>query len=116
MLRLVTDENFDGRVLRGLLARLPNLDVVRVQDVGLSGAPDPAILGFAAGERRVLLTQDVRTMTVFAGERLAAGQPMGGVVLVPQVDSVGRVIEALQELVETREAADIEGLILYLKP
>jgi predicted nuclease of predicted toxin-antitoxin system len=116
VLRLVTDENFDGRVLRGLMARLPDLDVIRVQDVGLSGAADPAILEFAAGQRRVLLTQDVRTMTVFAGERLAAGQPMAGVVLVPQVESVGRVIEALQELVETRKAEEMKDQILYLKP
>lgn len=30
MLRVATDENFGGKVLRALLARLPDLDVVRV--------------------------------------------------------------------------------------
>ena len=116
MLRLVTDENFDGRVLRGLLARIPDLDVVRVQDAGLSGAEDPAVLEFAAGEHRVLLTHDVRTMTAFAGERLVAGQSLPGVVIVPQVDSVGRLIDALQELIETQTATDLEDQIVFLKP
>jgi hypothetical protein len=30
MLRLATDEDFNNRVLRGLLRRKPNLDIVRV--------------------------------------------------------------------------------------
>jgi predicted nuclease of predicted toxin-antitoxin system len=115
MPRLLADENLDGRLWRGLVVRMPELDLLRVQDAGLHGAADPVILAFAAKEGRVLLTHDVRTMTVFAGERLAAGQPMGGMVLVPQVDSVGRVIEALQELLESRSEAEWSGQILYLK-
>ena|GEM_PF-3786821 len=34
-MRLLTDENFNGAILRGLVRRLPELDIVRVQDVGL---------------------------------------------------------------------------------
>jgi hypothetical protein len=40
MLRLAADENFNADVVRGLLRRFPNLDIVRVQDAGLSGADD----------------------------------------------------------------------------
>ena len=36
MIGLAFDENFNGDVLRGLLRRSPHLDVVRVQDCGLS--------------------------------------------------------------------------------
>jgi hypothetical protein len=35
MLRLATDEDFNNRILRGLLHRAPDLDVVRAQDAGL---------------------------------------------------------------------------------
>ncbi len=35
MRRFLTDEDFDGRLTSALLARLPGLDLVRVQDVGL---------------------------------------------------------------------------------
>jgi hypothetical protein len=38
--KLLTDEDFDNRILRGLLRRLPELDIVRVQDVGLGGEHD----------------------------------------------------------------------------
>jgi hypothetical protein len=33
MLRFAVDEDFDNRIVRGLLRLLPTLDVVRVQDV-----------------------------------------------------------------------------------
>ena len=36
MLKLASDENFHGDILRGLFRRLHNLDVVRVQDAGLA--------------------------------------------------------------------------------
>lgn len=50
MLRLLADENFNGSIIRGLLRRKPKLDVVRVQDVGLSGADDCTVLAWAAHE------------------------------------------------------------------
>lgn len=74
MLRFLADENFNNDVLRGVLRRNPELDVVRVQDVGLMGVDDPTILEWAANEERVLLTHDVETMTHYAYERVAAGK------------------------------------------
>lgn len=50
MLKWLADENFDNTVVRGLLRRNPNIDIVRVQDVGLSGEHDPTILTWAAGK------------------------------------------------------------------
>ena len=44
MLTLISDENFNGDILRGLYRRRPDLDVVRVQDVGLKAASDQTIL------------------------------------------------------------------------
>lgn len=44
MLRLLSDENFNGDIVRGLLLRCPKLDLVRVQDSGLDGVDDPAVL------------------------------------------------------------------------
>jgi len=40
MLRLAADENPNNDILRGLLRRRPDLDIIRAQDVGLSGADD----------------------------------------------------------------------------
>ena len=44
MLRLATDEDFNNRILRGLLRRQPDLDILRVQDPGLAGRDDEAVL------------------------------------------------------------------------
>jgi predicted nuclease of predicted toxin-antitoxin system len=70
MLLLVSDENFNNDIVRGLLRRNPVLDIVRVQDVGLRGADDPDILEWAANENRVVLTHDAATMAGFAYDRV----------------------------------------------
>ena len=68
MLKLAADENFNNDIVRGLLRRRPTLDIVRIQDIGLSGANDPKVLDWAAQENRVLLTHDVSTITHYAYE------------------------------------------------
>jgi hypothetical protein len=46
----LTDEDFDNDITRALLQRIPDLDLVRIQDIGLRGPSDPAILERAAKE------------------------------------------------------------------
>ena len=84
MVRFLADEGFNNDYVRALRRRRPSADLVWVQDVGLSGQPDPAVLAWAAREGRVLLTHDVATLVGHALARLAAGQPMAGVLVVPQ--------------------------------
>lgn len=55
MLRLLADENFNGDIVRGLLLREPDLDIVRVQDVGLIDATWLAKLPPELAERLQLL-------------------------------------------------------------
>lgn len=82
MLRLAADENLNNDLIRGLRRRNPEIDLVRVQDVGLSGADDPSVLAWAAEEGRVLLTHDVTTLTDYAYVRVNIGHPMPGVIAV----------------------------------
>jgi predicted nuclease of predicted toxin-antitoxin system len=95
VIKILTDENFDGDILRGLLRRLPALDVVRVQDVGLEATPDPDILAWAADQSRVLLTHDRDTVPGFANDRVRAGHPMPGVFLVSNTMPKGQAVEEL---------------------
>jgi len=67
MTALAFDENFNNNVLRGLLRRNPTLDVARVQDAGLAGRNDPAVLAWAATEQRILVSHDVSTLTAYNG-------------------------------------------------
>ena len=78
MLPLLLGENFNGRIYRGLVRDHPNLDIVRVQDVGLRTVDDPDILEWAAENQRVVASNDVKTMPAFAYERMEAGKPMPG--------------------------------------
>jgi predicted nuclease of predicted toxin-antitoxin system len=61
MTALAFDEDFNNDVVRGLLRRKPALDVVRVQDAGLTSLDDPAVLAWAAAEGRVLVSHDVQS-------------------------------------------------------
>ena len=78
MLRFAADENLNNDILRGLLRRVPNLDIVRVQDAGLAGADDPTVLEWAAQEQRVLLTHDVATITKAISRKDYTPFPLGG--------------------------------------
>jgi hypothetical protein len=114
MIRFVTDENFNGIILRGLLRRIPTLDVVRVQDVGLTGASDPEVLVFAAGENRVVLTHDVRTFSKFAYQRIANKEPMPGVFEAGQELPVSAAIDELTLIAECSVEGEWEGQVRHL--
>ena len=114
MLRLAADENFNNAIIRGLLRRKPDLDIIRVQDVGLSGAEDPVVLEWAAKEGRVLLTQDVTTITHHAYERVKAGKSMPGVFEVSRAVPIGTAIEDILLLAECSFEGEWEGQVRYL--
>lgn len=92
-MKFLTDENFEGAIFRGLLRRKPNLDIVRVQDVGLIEADDPTILEWACQTGRILLTHDRRTMLRFAYQRMAEGKLMAGMLVMKATIPVGQAID-----------------------
>jgi hypothetical protein len=114
MLQLVADENFNNDIVRGLLRRRPELDIVRLQDVGLSGADDPTVLEWAARQGRVLLTHDVSTITRYAYDRVRVGRPMAGVFEVSRNVPIGRAIEDILLLAECSLDGEWEGQVRYL--
>jgi predicted nuclease of predicted toxin-antitoxin system len=95
MVRLVSDENFNGDIVRGLLLRQPALDLCRVQDIGLEGADDPTILAWAAANNRIVVTHDRATIPDFAYARGVAGHSMPGIFVVPDRMAVRQAIEEL---------------------
>jgi len=114
MLSLLSDENFNGDIVRGLLLRQPNLDLLRVQDVGLREVDDPAILAWAASNERILLTHDRATMPDFAYNRLVEGEPMAGMFVVNDRMPIRQAIDELSLLVDCSEKAEWKNVVLYL--
>jgi hypothetical protein len=114
MLRLAVDENFNNDILRGLLRRNPQLDVVRVQDAGLAGADDPSVLEWAAREKRLLLSHDVSTLTKYAYDRVRQNQAMTGLFEVGRSVAIARAIEDILLLAECSLPDEWEGQVRYL--
>ena len=95
MLRLLSDENFNGDIIRGLFLRQPNLDLVRVQDVGLQELDDPTILAWAANNDRIIVTHDRATMPDFAYQRLQKNEIITGLFIVSDRISIRQVIDEI---------------------
>ncbi len=114
MFRLLADENFNGDIVRGLLLRQPDLDLVRVQDVGLARANDPDILAGAAANNRIVLTHDRATMSDHAYERVAACEPMPGVFILNDRFPVGQAIQEILLTMECSEQAEWNGRAVRL--
>jgi predicted nuclease of predicted toxin-antitoxin system len=114
MLRFLSDENFNGDIVRGLFLRQPNLDLLRVQDVSLRELDDPAILDWAANNERILLTHDRATMPDFAYDRLLKGQPMSGVFLINDRMPTRQAIDELLLLNTCSQQDEWKGIVLYL--
>jgi hypothetical protein len=114
MMRFAADENFDGRVFRGLLARLPDADILRVQDTPLYEAPDDVLLAWLAAEGRVLLTHDLQTMPAFVYERIAQGLAVPGIIEVRMTAPIGQIINELEVLIGAGQPEDFENIIRYV--
>lgn len=114
MTRFLADENFNNQIVRGVLRQNPKIDIVRVQDVALSGADDPTVLAWAAEEDRIVLTHDVATMIAFASQRIQAGLSMPGLFEVNRRVSVGLAIEEIILIAEYSLEGEWEGQIRFL--
>lgn len=101
--------------MRGLLRRLPDLDLIRAQDVDeIRGVSDPALLAWAATNDRVVLTHDVATLAGHAYRRLAAGLPMLGVFEVSADLPIGVAIDELVLIARASESGEWEGQVRFL--
>ncbi|HKG60398.1 MAG TPA: DUF5615 family PIN-like protein [Pyrinomonadaceae bacterium] len=114
MIRLLTDENVNNNILQGLVRRLPQLDFVSVRDVGLAGSSDLVLLKWAANEQRIILTHDRKTMVRDANQLVAQGEPMAGVIFVPDQLEIGRAINDLEMVLGSSTESDMRNSVEYL--
>ncbi|HEV3078620.1 MAG TPA: DUF5615 family PIN-like protein [Gemmataceae bacterium] len=115
MLRLASDADVHGAIIRGLRRRQPNIDLVRAQDALPEGTPDSEVLSWAAAEKRVLLTNDRNTMIGFAYRRVAAEEPVPGLVVTTNEQSIGSAIDDILPLAEYMPEAEIrEQAVIFL--
>jgi hypothetical protein len=114
MIRFLTDINFRGEILRGLVRREPAIDAIRTQDVGLDAVDDEGVLDWATSNGRILLTHDRATVPACVVHRIAAGQTISGVILVPDDMATGQAIVDLWIAWSCSEPEEWRNRIEYL--
>ena len=114
MLRFLTDENFNGDIIRGLFLRKPDIDLIRIQDVGRIEADDPTILAWAARQERILLTHDRATMPDFAYQRMVRKETMSGLFVVNDRAITRQVVDDLLLIDSASEQSEWFGMLLYV--
>ena len=114
MFKFLTDENFESAILRGLFRRDTQIDIIRVQDVGLITADDPDILEWAAQHDRIVLTHDLRTMPNFAYQRIGQRQKMPGLIVMRPDIRPGTAIDDIFLIIECATPDELHNSILRL--
>lgn len=114
MVAFLTDEDLRGAIIDGLRLHHAGVDVVRAVDVGLKATDDDRLLAWAAGQGRVLVTQDVNTMTAAANRRVAAGESMSGLIVARDSLPVAAVIADLAYISSESNAGEFLNATLWL--
>ena len=110
-MRLLLDEQYSPTIAQQL--RTQGFDVVAVVErPDLIGLDDEALLRVAAGERRALLTNNVRHFTPIARDWGASGQTHYGLLFTSDAslprsrETIGVYVEGLAALLEAEPADD----------
>jgi hypothetical protein len=116
MLRLATDADVHGEIIRGLRRRRPDIDLMRAQDALPEGMPDLAVLAWAAAENRILVSNDRNTMVGFAYQRVAAGEAVAGVIATTNEQSIGSTIDDILLIAEYMPEEEIREQVVVFLP
>jgi len=114
MLRLLADENFNHKIVRGLIRRRSKLDIVSVRDVGLRGGTDEDVLAWAAGNDRIVLTHDRATMPSRSSERVTAGALMPGVFVISNRLAIRLVIDEILLVDDCSDQSEWANLVVHI--
>ena len=110
------DADVHGEIIRGLRRRLPQVDLIRAQDALPEGTPDAAVLAWAASANRVLITNDRNTMVGCAYQRVAAGEPMPGLIVTTNEQAIGMAIDDILLIAECDSEEEIRNQVVVYLP
>lgn len=113
-IKFLADENFEGAILSGVLLVAPDLDIVRVQEHGLTQTDDRVILQWAAENNRVLLTHDKRTVPGFLYERIADELFSPGVILMSEKIKPSIAIEQILMIAYCNEPEELHNKVIRI--
>jgi predicted nuclease of predicted toxin-antitoxin system len=112
-LKFQADADLDARVLRALKRAAPEIDVRTASEAGLEGLPDSEVLRIAAGEGRVLLSQDRRTMPAHFN-RFVTQAESPGVILLREGISIAAAVDELVLIWSASEAGEWKNRLMWI--
>jgi len=113
ILRFQADADLNQLILHAVVRREPALDFQPAAAAGLAGLRDPAALALAAGDGRVLVTHDQKTMPRhFAAFIATATSP--GVLIIPQRLPIATAVEDVLLIWSTMDAEEWRNTIRFL--
>jgi len=111
--RFQADADLNRKIVAGLRRREPTIDFQDAYSGGVIGKADPEVLALAAGEGRVLVSHDRRTMLKHFASFLQ-NQASPGLIIVAQDMDVGPAIEELLLIWAATEAEEWENAALFV--
>lgn len=114
MLKLFIDQDFNHDILRGIIARIPDLNFVTAHGIGRGREQDLAHLEWATEQGRIIVTHDINTFTNTVNSLIKGGHETTGLVVVPQLLQIGRAIEDLELLICCVDFDELKSSIRYL--
>jgi predicted nuclease of predicted toxin-antitoxin system len=97
-MNFLADENLSRRFVNALRRHNATINIVRVQEVGLLGMDDAAILDWAVDNNYVLITKDRATISPLVAQRLVKDIPSPRIFIIRpgfQLNAVLAMIEAV---------------------
>jgi hypothetical protein len=111
----LADECFDNDIVRGLLRRSPDFDLIRAQYVSeIATRDDATLLAWATTNMRVVLTHDLATTVPALLIQERGASRCAPVVLVPDSLPVGQVIEEVLLLDRCSQESDWVAGVIFL--
>ncbi len=114
--RYLLDENLSTAI--AIAARRRGLDVVSSHEVGLDGKTDEEQLLAAAGDGRILVTENCKDFTPISQRFAEAGMPHAGALCVTpggSVSNIGWMVGAIERHAHANPAGMVAYLIDYLR-
>ena len=112
--RFLADQDFNEHILRGVSRQEPTVEYIKLRDVSLQEEDDTVVLAYAAAHQLIVVSHDVSTMSAAAWARVAAGEPMSGLLLVHQWSPLPPIIENLIMIALASEAEEWIDRVRYL--
>jgi hypothetical protein len=107
------DADLNDDIVKGVKRRVPEIDFQNARDAALEGLEDRVVLSLAAGEGRILVTHDRRTMPAHFAEFITRHE-CPGVIVVSKKAQIALVIDELVLIWAAAEAEEYKNRIISI--